>query len=234
MSKEWWRQNAFPVPVERWRWVSGNNFKRFFNLMGKDWATKMAYEVWLEGVYELSSSISCAPRAFLDTTATPRRSTCEVRWSRLVRYRTIGQSPYGGGVEAVGSPKVGWSARSVVLIEPESCATGRSSAPSYEGRRLYAIAQRRMERLLRRLEGTSKPRRWRRWRFTLQSLGFRVPEQHWISGCNLRREGIFLKKHSGNTSSKLAGSLRQYKKGRCFPSRREMHERLRHGLTGNA
>ena len=51
---------------------------------------------------------------------------------------------------------------------------------------------------------------------------------------DLRREGIILKKHSGNTSSKLAGSLRQYKKGRCFPSRREMHERLRHGLAGNA
>ena len=48
---------------------------------------------------------------------------------------------------------------------------------------------------------------------------------------DVAEQRIELKKHTQETSRKLAGSLQQYSRGKAFPSREEMHQSLRQGLT---
>ena len=51
---------------------------------------------------------------------------------------------------------------------------------------------------------------------------------------DVAEQRIELRKHTQATSCKLAGSLRQYSRGKAFPSREEMHRSLQRGLGDSA
>lgn len=48
---------------------------------------------------------------------------------------------------------------------------------------------------------------------------------------DVAEQRIELKKHTQETSRKLTGPLQQYSRGKAFPTRQEIHQSLRQGLS---